>query len=40
MHKLISVFQGVSKQDGIVDVPEETDCNGITSVNKKTSLSR
>ncbi|KRY31417.1 hypothetical protein T01_2277 [Trichinella spiralis] len=28
----------VSKQDGIVEVPEETDCSGITSVNKKTSL--
>ncbi|KRZ91430.1 hypothetical protein T08_15775 [Trichinella sp. T8] len=32
--------KGVSKQDGIVEVPEETDCSGITSVNKKTSLSR
>ncbi|XP_003378916.1 hypothetical protein Tsp_02590 [Trichinella spiralis] len=28
----------VCKQDGIVEVREETDCSGITSVNKKTSL--
>ncbi|KRX13822.1 hypothetical protein T07_7923 [Trichinella nelsoni] len=28
--------KAVSKQDGIVEVPEETDCSGRTSVNKKT----
>ncbi|KRY17650.1 hypothetical protein T12_13650 [Trichinella patagoniensis] len=42
MHKVRIVSlstKGVSKQDGIVEVPEETDCNRITSVNK-TSLSR
>ncbi|KRX40405.1 hypothetical protein T05_4612 [Trichinella murrelli] len=30
--------KGVSKQDGIVEVPEETDCSGITSVKKKISF--
>ncbi|KRZ47934.1 hypothetical protein T02_13655 [Trichinella nativa] len=43
MHKVRIVSlstKGVSKQDGIVEVPEETDCSGITSVNKNTSLSR
>ncbi|KRX80760.1 hypothetical protein T06_53 [Trichinella sp. T6] len=43
MHKVRIVSlptKGVSKQDGIVEVPEETDCSGITSVNKNTSLTR
>ncbi|OUC44898.1 hypothetical protein D917_02118 [Trichinella nativa] len=43
MHKVRIVSlstKGVSKQDGILEVPEETDCSGITSVKKNTSLSR
>ncbi|KRX77226.1 hypothetical protein T06_14431 [Trichinella sp. T6] len=37
MHKVRIVSlptKGVSKQDGIVEVPEETDCSGITSEGK------
>ncbi|KRY05033.1 hypothetical protein T01_7134 [Trichinella spiralis] len=31
---------GMHKVHGILEVPEETDCNGITSVNKTSFLSR